>query len=60
MFYSTRDPLKWRHRAEEARAMAEDFSDPDSKDTMLRIAEAYEDMARRAEGKSKPTALKSV
>ena len=53
MFYSgTKDPLKWRHRAEEARAMAEDFSDPEAKEMMLKIADAYEDQARRAEGKS--------
>jgi hypothetical protein len=52
MFYSpTKDPLKWRHRAEEARTMAEDFTDQDAKQTMLRIAEAYEEIARRAEGK---------
>jgi hypothetical protein len=31
--------------------MAEDFIDQDAKQTMLRIAEAYEEIARRAEGK---------
>ena len=60
MFYATREPLKWRHRAEEARAMAEDFSDRDNKQTMLRIAEAYNEIARRAEGKFTPTALENV
>ena len=60
-FYSaTKDPLRWRHRAEEARKMAEDFSDQSSKQTMLQIAHAYDEMAIRAEGKSSPRALGEV
>jgi hypothetical protein len=52
MFNSaTKDPLKWRHRSEEAREMAEDFTDPDAKQMMLWIAEAYDQIARREEGK---------
>jgi hypothetical protein len=57
---ATKDPLKWRHRAEEARAMAEDFTDQDARQTMLRIAEAYEEIARRAEGREMRTTLEKV
>jgi hypothetical protein len=61
LFYSaTNNPLKWRHRAEEARAMAEEFSDGSRKETMLKIATAYDEMAVRAEGQCKPRALEKV
>jgi hypothetical protein len=30
--------------------MAEDFTDPDAKEMMLRIAAAYDELARREEG----------
>jgi hypothetical protein len=43
------DPKHWRDRAEEARAVADEPTDPDSKRRMLRIAEDYEELARRAE-----------
>ena len=43
------DPKHWYERAKEARAIAEMLSDEDSKLKMLRIANDYEVIARRAE-----------
>ena len=43
------DPKHWRERAEEARVHAEQLTDPESKKTMLTIAEDYEKLAKRAE-----------
>ena len=43
------NPRHWRKRAEEARTIADDFGDPKTKEMMVRIAEAYDDMAERAE-----------
>jgi hypothetical protein len=43
------DPEHWRARAEEARTVAEQLTDPESKSTMLRIAGDYERLAEHAE-----------
>jgi hypothetical protein len=40
---------RWRKLAEEARAVADQLTDLDAKQTMVRIAEGYELLARRAE-----------
>jgi hypothetical protein len=42
-------PEHWRDRAQEARAMADNITDPDAKRAMLDIAESYEKIAERAE-----------
>jgi len=43
------DPKHWHERAEEAHTVAYELTDPDSKRWMLRVAELYEELARRAE-----------
>src|SRR5262245_43472562 len=43
------DPKYWRKRAEQARTAAGELTDPDSKRRMLRMANDYEKLARRAE-----------
>jgi len=47
------DPKHWRERAEEARVLAEQITDEKSKKMILRIAEDYEELARRAERRLK-------
>jgi hypothetical protein len=47
------DPEHWRQRAEEARSIADQLSDPESKRTILRIANDYERMAEHAEVRAK-------
>jgi hypothetical protein len=39
------DPQYWRHRAEEARTLANALTDPDAKCKMLKVAEDYEKLA---------------
>lgn len=38
---------RWRDLAEEARAYAAMMNEPDARMTMLKVAEQYEDLARR-------------
>ncbi len=40
----------WRQRAEEARAKAEAIRDAAAKRSMMEVAAAYDEMAKRAEG----------
>ena len=46
------DPAHWRQRAKEARALADQMDDPQSKQAMMRIAEDYERLAERAAGRA--------
>jgi hypothetical protein len=47
------DPKHWRKRAGEARLVADELTDPDAKRRMLRMADDYEKLARRAERRLK-------
>jgi hypothetical protein len=47
------DSGHWRQRAEEARTIAEQMNDPQSKEAMLRISRDYERLAERAEQRAK-------
>jgi len=47
--YSINDPKHWLDRAKEARALAEQMNDPEAKRTMLKNADDYERLAKRAE-----------
>jgi hypothetical protein len=42
------DAAHWRERADEARALADQMSDPDARASMLRVAQEYEKIAERA------------
>ncbi len=52
-------PEHWQERAEEARSIAEQMSDPDSKRMMLRIAEDYERLAAHARRRMKGSGAQS-
>jgi hypothetical protein len=43
------DPQQWRDCAEEVRAMVENVIDPGAKETLLKVAAGYDDMAKKAE-----------
>ena len=53
------DPRHWRERAEEARSRADQITEPQSKNAMLRIAHDYEVLAERAEARASGHSLKS-
>ena len=55
------DPDYWRERAEEARRIAEQLTDEFSKQTMLKIAKSYDNLAAltRTDAQSKPSAAPS-
>jgi hypothetical protein len=43
------DPQYWRDRADEARALADQMKDPETKHIMLRVAEGHERQAELLE-----------
>jgi hypothetical protein len=47
--YSINDPKHWLDRAKEARALAEQIADPETKRTILKNADDYERLAKRAQ-----------
>jgi hypothetical protein len=47
------DPAHWRQLAEEARRMADQLADPETKQRMLEIAASYEELAKIAEAQAK-------
>lgn len=49
MPYFADDPEHWHARAKDARSLAKAIADPEAREKMLRVAEAYERMAARAD-----------
>jgi hypothetical protein len=47
------DPKRWRQRAEQARALAEQMSDAASREMMLGIVKDYERLAEQAEQRAR-------
>jgi hypothetical protein len=47
------NPSRWWALAAEARAVASELTDPQARKIMLKIAESYERLARRAEDRKK-------
>ena len=47
------NPSRWWALAAEARAVASEMTDPQARQIMLKIAEGYERLARRAEARNK-------
>ena len=43
------EAVRWLALAAWARAIAREMTDPDAREIMLKIAQGYEDLARRAE-----------
>jgi hypothetical protein len=48
------DADRWRRRAEEARALAEQLNGYQARMAMLAVADDYDKIARRSEGRSDP------
>jgi hypothetical protein len=47
------NPSRWWALAAEARAVADEMTDPKAHEIMLKIAQGYERLARRAEARRK-------
>jgi hypothetical protein len=47
--YFVNNPKHWRQRADEARAVGAILTDPEARESMLAVAEAYGCMAERVE-----------
>jgi hypothetical protein len=51
MILRTKDATHWRDRGEELRVLADEMSDAEPKEMMLRLAEDYERRAQQLEGR---------